>query len=60
MIASGASVSVIDETTVENSHVKITLEKSSLREFDNSVVESSGFVQMNIQVGSKLINHKFK
>ena len=31
MIDSGASVSVIDETTVKNSNVKITPEKSSLK-----------------------------
>ena len=60
MIDSGASVSVIDGTTVKNSNVKINPEKCSLRAFDNSVVGSPGFVQMNIQVGSELINHKFK
>ena len=60
IIDSGASVSVTDETTVKNSNVKITPEKCSLRAFDNSVAESPGLVQMNIQVGSKQINHKFK
>ena len=61
MIDSGASsVSVIDGTTVKNSNVKITPEKCSLRAFDNSVVRSPGFVQMNIQVGSEPTNHKFK
>ena len=60
MIDSGESVSVIDETTVKKSNVKISPEKCSLRALDNSVVESPGFVLKNIQVGSKLINHKFK
>ena len=60
MIDSGASVSVIDETTVKNSNVKITPKKCSLRAFDNSVMESPGFVQMNIQVGSNLVNHKLE
>ena len=60
MIDLGASASVIDEATVKNSNVKINHEKCSLRAFDNSVVENSGFAQINIQIGSKLINHKFK
>ena len=60
VLTQGASASVIDETTVKNSNVKITPEKCNLRAFDNSVVESPGFVQMNIEVGSKLINHKCK
>ena len=34
------SVSVIDETTVKKSNVKINSEKCSLRAFDNSVIES--------------------